>query len=220
MVDISDLIRASQESLEKPGYLGKELPKQEGEGNFIYVFRHGQTEDNINRVFSGWRQSPLTEEGVRQAEVLAEKMKGLKIDVGIHSPLIRSIDTLKIVLKHHPNARMEEDWRIIERNYGNLMGLRKDIMMKQDPEKTALYRRGYDYPPPEGESIKMVEERVFPFCRELVERVRKERINVAVSAHGNSMRAIRRFFEGLSLDEMLTLENPLAQDYAAYLVVE
>ena len=64
----------------------------------------------------------------------------------------------------------------------------------------------------------MVEERVFPFCRELVERVKREGINVAVSAHGNSMRAMRRFFEGLSMEQMLTLENPLAQDYAAYLV--
>ena len=217
MVDVSELVKASMESLKSPGK-GNPLPKAGGNGPFIYVFRHGETEDNLNRVFSGWRQSPLTERGIAQAEELAEKMKDLRIDVAMHSPLIRSRDTLMVVLKHHPNAKVEEDWRIIERNYGKLMGMSKSLMMERDPERTALYRRGYDYPPPGGESLKMVEDRVFPFCREIEERAREYGISIAVSAHGNSMRAIRRYFEGLSLEEMLTLENPLASDYAAYKV--
>jgi len=121
-------------------------------------------------------------------------------------------------LKYHPNTKVETDDRIIERNYGDLMGKSKTKMMQKNPELAAKYRRGYDFPPPHGESIKMVEKRVFPFCRDLVKRMKKERINIAVSAHGNSMRVMRRFFEKMNLEKMLTHENPLGMDYAAYVI--
>ncbi|MFH0832508.1 MAG: histidine phosphatase family protein [Candidatus Aenigmatarchaeota archaeon] len=205
-------------SLKKPGK-SPALPKEESKTEpVIYVFRHGETYDNRRRIFSGWRQSGLTPQGIKQAEELARKLKNKRIDLAIQSRLIRSRETLKIVLKYHPKTRIEKDDRIIERNYGNLNGRSKIKMMRENPELMAKYRRGYNFPPPHGESVKMVEKRVFPFCKDLVKRVKKEKIDVAISAHSNSMRVIRRFFERMSVEQMLTHENPLGKDYASYVI--
>ena len=78
-----------------------------------------------------------------------------------------------------------------------------------------IYHRSYDIPPPGGESIKDVEKRVKPFIRDLLRKVKRERVNVAISAHGNSMRPLRKYFEKLSTQEMLELENPY-DDYFVY----
>jgi 2,3-bisphosphoglycerate-dependent phosphoglycerate mutase len=211
------VMESSLKSLQHPGK-SPPLPKSTGSGPVLYLFRHGETYDNRNRIFSGRRQSRLTPRGIKQAEVLAKKLKGKRIDVGIHSHLIRSRQTLTIALTYHSGVKIELDDRIIERDYGRLAGKSKLALMNKNPELLAKYRRGYNFTPPGGESIKMVEKRVFPFCRELVKRMKKERINVAVSAHGNSMRTMRRFFERLSVNEMLSVENPLGEDYASYVI--
>lgn len=211
--------KAAQDSIKNPGKNKKPLPKEESPCDpEIYVFRHGETFDNVNRVFSGWRDSKLTDKGKKQAAILAEKLKGKKIDLCITSPQTRSIETAKIALKHHKDMLFEEDPRIMERNYGELQGKSKEKAMEENPEMAIKWRRSYDFPPPGGESMKMVEDRVFPFCQELVERVKKNNLNVTVSCHGNSMRAIRRYFEGLSIVEELTIESPLGRDYAQYVV--
>ncbi len=211
--------KASEDSIKNPGQNDKPLPKDESPTDpEIYVFRHGESEDNVRKIFSGWRDANLTEKGREQAEVLAEKLKRKNIQLCIMSPQIRSKDTARIALKYHKDIVFEIDQRIMERNYGDLTGQSKEIWMKEHPELAVKYRRGYDFPPPNGESLKMVEERVFPFCDEVVERARRNNMNIAISCHGNSMRAIRRYFEKLSIVEELTLENPLAQDYAEYVV--
>ena len=213
------IFKAAVESLEKPGEAKKPLPKKESRKYpEIYVFRHGETYDNRRRVFSGWRDSKITPKGVAQAEKLRKLLKGKDINLCIVSHLSRSEETACIALKDHPDVKFEEDDRIIERNYGDLQGKSKLKMSREKPKLTARYRRGYDFPPPGGESLKMVEERVFPFCKELEERIRKHNINVAISAHGNSMKAIRKYFEKLSTIEALTMENPLGRDYAQYVV--
>lgn len=213
------IIDAAIKSLEQPGKAFAALPKTNlTEPPILYIFRHGSTVDNEARIFSGWRDARLSENGVGHAETLAESLRNARIDIGIHSHLSRSVDTLRIVLQYHPNAQMELDDRIIERNYGDLSGKSKTELMELDPEKAILYRRGYDFPPPNGESIKMVEARVFPFCEELTERMKRDRINVAISSHSNSMRVLRRYFEGMSVEEMLSHENPLGQDYVAYAI--
>lgn len=214
-----EIKKAAQESINNPGANQKPLPKNESNVDpELYVFRHGETHDNINRVFSGWRDSKITEKGAKQAEELSIALKGKRIDLCITSPLSRTKETARIALKYHPDVVFEEDPRIIERNYGELTGHSKQKLMEENPELAVKYRRGYDTPPPKGESMKMVEERVFPFCDELVERIKKNNINVAVSCHGNSMRAIRRYFEKLSIVEELTVENPLAKTYAQYVI--
>lgn len=211
--------QASIDSIKNPGKNKKPLPKDESPVDpEIYVFRHGESTDNIAKRFSGWRDANLTEKGLKQAEILAEKLKGKDIQLCISSPQIRAKETARIALKYHKDMVFELDQRIMERNYGDLTGQSKERWMKEHPELAIKYRRGYDFPPPNGESLKMVEERVFPFCDEVVERARRNNMNIAISCHGNSMRAIRRYFEDLSIVEELTLENPLAQDYAEYVV--
>lgn len=207
-------------SIIAPGGTGKELIKQEGssESNYIYVFRHGQSMDNLRRIFSGWRDARLSKDGIEGAEILAEKLKNQKIDLCFVSHLQRSKNTARIGLKHFRGLPHIKDDRIIERNYGTLQGMSKIKLTINQPSLGVAYRRGYDYAPPKGESLKMVEERVFPFCDELVQKVKKEKINVALSAHGNSMKAIRRYFEKFDVLEEMVLENPLAKDYARYVV--
>ena len=87
----------------------------------IYLFRHGQSYYNKHQWFTGWIDSKMTSEGIKNAQEIAKKLKNKKIDVAYHSHLSRSKDTLKEILRYHPECREKiEDDRIIERNYGQL----------------------------------------------------------------------------------------------------
>ncbi|MEK6845782.1 MAG: histidine phosphatase family protein, partial [Nanoarchaeota archaeon] len=85
---------------------------------------------------------------------------------------------------------------------------RKDFIEKHGETDLKIIRRSYAHAPPSGESVKMVEKRVNLFIRELLKKMKKEKINVAISAHGNSMRPFRKYFEHLSIKQMMQLENP------------
>lgn len=211
---------AAESSIKDPGKNLQPLPKAKParDDNFVVVFRHGESEDNRKRIFSGWRDSPLTETGRAQAAALAPKLKDLKIDLAVHSDLARSKETARLALAQNPGVRFEQDTHIKERNYGDLTGKSKEEAMRIDPEKAILWRRSYDVPPPNGESIEMVERRVWPFLDELVDRIRRDKINAALSLHGNSMRAVRRYFEDMDIVDEMTHENPLGTDYALYVV--
>ena len=105
------------------------------------------------------------------------------------------------------------------RDYGDLTGKSKIELNKQDPKLCQKYRRSWSFPPPNGESLKMVwDNRLKQFCKDLEGRIKRDKINVAVSCTGNTMRLIRMYFEKLSVEEMLAIESPTAQDYAAYLI--
>jgi len=198
------------------------LPKLESDVYpTLYVFRHGQTEDNANFVFSGWHDSPLTEKGRTQAKELAELLKNKKIDMLFSSPLIRAVDTMKIAMSLNDKAKELEittDKRIMERNYGDYVGKSKLELQLENPELAQKVRRSFDFVPPNGESLQMVCMRVADFCDSILPLMKKYNVNVAVSCHGNSIRGFRRYFEKLSDEETATIETPLAQDYAAYIV--
>ncbi|MBT4539439.1 histidine phosphatase family protein [Candidatus Woesearchaeota archaeon] len=208
----------------------------------IYLFRHGLTYYNKHQWFTGQIDSHMTEEGCANAEKIAKKLKHKKIDIGYHSGLIRSEETLKVVLNYHPECKETIlDKRIIERNYGKLQRrshkefqqeIGNDIascvegkygklprLVRDDFSRAVaktvynLYHRSYDIPPPGGESVKDVEKRVHRFIKDLLKRMKCEKINVAISAHGNSMRPFRRHFEKLTVKEMLDLENPWGEIY-------
>ncbi|MEM4634137.1 MAG: histidine phosphatase family protein [Candidatus Anstonellaceae archaeon] len=187
----------------------------------IYLFRHAQTYYNKMKYFTGWKDSKLTPLGKRQAKELALKLKGKKIDVAITSSLSRSKQTMKEVLKYHPECKaVFVDDRIIERSYGELQGKsHRQFEKTHSPQELYKIRRSYDYPPPGGESIKMVEKRVNAFLDDLLEYMQENRVNVAISAHGNSMRPIRRRFEKLTVEEMMKLENPW-DDYFEYRIFQ
>lgn len=198
------------------------LPKTESTDKpVMFIFRHGQTEDNANFIFSGWRDSVLTEKGKEQALELAEKIKDKKIQMLVSSPQTRAVDTMKIACslnKDAANLEINTDERIKERSYGVLQGKSKLEIQLENPELLLKIRRSFDYRPEDGESIKMVCERVRAFCDEMIPLMKQHNINIAVSCHGNSIRGFRKYFENLSDEETAIVETPLAKDYAAYTI--
>ena len=209
---------------------------------------HGQSYYNRDHIFTGWKDSRLTPLGIRQAKVIAKKLKNKRIDVAVQTSLSRSVDTLKEVLKYHPECKIIiTNDKMRERNYGKLNGKSHKWFIKKegiDMYKTLLHwhkvdhlsgwererfikaagevelkiiRRSYSVAPPGGESVKMVEKRVNSFIKELIKFMKREKVNVAISAHGNSMRPFRRHFEKLSIKQMMELENPW-DDYFVFTV--
>lgn len=185
----------------------------------IYIFRHGETYYNESKRFTGWVDSRLTPKGIKQAEVVAKKLRRKTFQIAFRTRLSRSSDSLKIVLKHHPECKeVFVDDRMIERSYGNLeRKFHKTIIRKYGKRQFDIWHRSYDVPPPGGESIKMVEKRVLSFIKDLLILMKRERVNVVISAHGNSMRPFIKYFENLTVEQMMELEIP--QDkYFDYIV--
>ncbi len=199
-----------------------ELPKEESdEFSTIYVFRHGQTEDNANFVFSGERDAKLTEEGKKQAKILSEKIKEIKFGRLISSPQNRAVQTMEIAMSQNQSAKnmkIETDERIRERSYGDLTGKSKMEIQLKNPKELLKIRRSYDFVPTNGESIEMVCKRVEEFCDDLVKEISGKNLKVAISCHGNSIRGFRKYFEKLDEETTAKLETPLGQDYAAYVI--
>ena len=183
----------------------------------IYLFRHGQSKYNESKRFTGWLDIGLTKKGISQAIAIAKKLKNKKIDVAFQTKLSRSKDTLKYILRYHPECKqIITDNRMIERSYGKLEGkYHKTIIKEYGKKQFDIWHRSYDLAPPKGESIKQVEKRVLSFIKDLTKFIKKNKVNVAISAHGNSMRPFRRYFEKLSIKEMMKLENPW-DDYFEY----
>lgn len=176
----------------------------------IYLFRHGETNFNRNKRFTGTLNSRLTSKGIKQTNMVAEKLKEKKFQIAFKTSLTRSSNSLRIVLKYHPECKkVIVDDRLIERSYGDLeRKYHKTIIKKFGKRQFDLWHRSYDVSPPGGESIKMVEKRVLSFVKDLLILMKKEKVNVVISAHNNSMRPFRRYFENLTINEMMALENP------------
>ncbi len=178
----------------------------------LFIFRHAETTDNRRSLFSGWRDPVLTSKGIVQAKEVSEQLSKEAITYAFTSHLKRARKTLEIVLEKHANVDVFVDDRLIERCYGELQGKSKRKLAAEKPEWFARVHRGYNFLPPKGESLKMVEKRTLPFVVQLKAWLQRNPGNVSVSCHGNSLRPIRRVFEHLSLQEMLQIENP--QDHA------
>jgi len=179
----------------------------------IYLFRHGQTYHNRDGIFSGWLNTGLTKRGFEDAKIIALRLKNKKIDVAFQTRLSRSKDTLREVLKYHPECKkIITDDRMIERSYGSLQGkYHKTIIKKFGKKQFDIWHRSYNVAPPKGESIEMVEKRALSFIKDLIIYMKKNKVNVAISAHGNSMRPFRRHFEKWSIKHMLEMEMPYDQ---------
>ena len=179
----------------------------------IFLFRHAQTTDNPSKIFSGNRNPDLTEEGIKEAEKIREALKQEKVTKAFTSDKIRNKKTLQIVLGPHPGIEPIIDNRIRERDYGELTGQNKDDIAKKYPDLYPLWHRSYDTPPPGGESLKDVEKRVLEFLTDL-KMVLSPNDIVFISASGNSLRPIRRFFEQMTPEEMSTFEHEPAKVYS------
>ncbi len=185
----------------------------------IFLFRHGQTHFNRRKMFTGWLDSTWTEKGMHNAKTVAKKLRSKRIDVAFRTHLTRSRETLREVLKYHRECDLIiRDDRMIERCYGLLQGRsHAAFIRKYGKELFDKYHRAYTVPPPKGESVKMVEGRVKSFIKDLLAFIRKYKVNVAISAHGNSMRPFRRYFEKASVKQMMKWEMPY-DDYFEYSV--
>ena len=178
----------------------------------LFVFRHAETFDNKNGVFSGWRDTKLTSKGILEARKIAEQLAEYKIDYAFTSHLKRTKKTLKIVLQRHHSVAIFVDDRLIERCYGLLQGRTKESVVHENKEFYEQFHRGYDTAPPGGESLKMVEKRVQSFLEELANLLKQNPGNVAISCHNNSIRPFRRLFENLDITQMCATET--SQDEA------
>lgn len=171
----------------------------------IYLFRHGQTTFNRDKRFTGSMDAKLTELGKKHARIIAKKLKSKKFQVAIHTSLSRSKDTLKPVLKYHPECViLIQDDRVIERDYGKLSGkLHEAVIKRYGQEQYDRWHRGYYEKdrPPRGECFKDVEKRVRSFIKDLKKFTKKNNVNVAISAHGNSIRLFRKIMEKASVEE-------------------
>jgi 2,3-bisphosphoglycerate-dependent phosphoglycerate mutase len=179
----------------------------------IYMFRHGQTTDNITHTFSGFRDPDLTPAGEEEAKKIGEELKDVPVTKAYVSDRLRSKRTLDLVLNgYHKNVPIVEDSRIKERGYGDLTGLNKDDIEKKDPQNYKLWHRSYNIPPPNGESIEMVEKRVLAFLKDYMPKWKKDDV-IFISAHGNSIRPLRKYFEHLSNEEMCSFEHTPGKVY-------
>jgi len=199
----------------------------------IYLQRHLKSQWNLENRFTGWVDNPISKEGAEQAKEAAEKLVGLNLDVIYTSPLIRNKQTVIKVLKNlgdkYPIFRYFEGkmqkWgnfvgngnhipvyvseKLNERYYGKLQGLNKEeTKQKYGDEQVRLWRRSFKIAPPGGESLKDVCKRVEPFYKKYIEKDLKEGKDVLVVASHNSLRAIVKYIEKISDNEIAEVELP------------
>lgn len=185
----------------------------------LYIVRHGQTTYNAagTKTFTGWIDVDISEVGEAQAREIASRLKDVRFDIAYTSRLKRAVRTLELLLEPHGyTVPVVVDDRIIERDYGELSGQLHSDVKEKHPDMYKVWHRSYDTPPPGGESVKMVEKRVYPFVWELLRNAGDGR-NIMVSAHGNSIRCMRAYLENLSVEQEMSLEVP-QNDYLLYRV--
>ena len=180
----------------------------------LILLRHGQSVWNAANKFTGWTDVGLSEVGEAEAAKAGEELAVTQIDVVHTSELIRAQHTAEIVMEHNrasSDVPTHRDFRLNERHYGDLQGLNKqDTRDKYGDEQVKIWRRSYDVPPPgeEGESLAMCAERTLPYLDEAIKPDLDAGKTVLVAAHGNSLRSIVMKIEGLSKEEVLSLEIP------------
>ncbi|MGH2340041.1 2,3-bisphosphoglycerate-dependent phosphoglycerate mutase [Segnochrobactraceae bacterium EtOH-i3] len=177
----------------------------------LVLVRHGQSEWNLKNLFTGWKDPDLTEQGVKEARAAGKRLKemGLQFDVAFTSALTRAQNTCKLILEElgQPDLPVIKDQALNERDYGELTGLNKDdARAKWGEEQVHIWRRSYDIAPPGGESLKTTGDRVLPYFEaEILPRLKKGE-RVLIAAHGNSLRALIKALEDLSVEQILKRE--------------
>ncbi len=169
--------------------------------NYLILLRHGQSKWNLENKFTGLTDVDLTEAGIKEAINAGKLLKKLSINIDkiYSSELKRANDTVKITMKEVDLSNlykkneliMTRDQALNERDYGNLVGLNKtDTIKKYGKEQVHIWRRSFDVPPPGGESLKDVLQRVEIYFNSTIKKDIKANKNILVVAHGNSLRAM------------------------------
>jgi 2,3-bisphosphoglycerate-dependent phosphoglycerate mutase len=177
----------------------------------LVLIRHGESEWNKENRFTGWIDIPLSGKGEEEARQAGEKIKGMHFDKAFTSVLQRAIRTFEIAaqIAGFNHLVVEKDEALNERMYGDLQGLNKDeCRQKFGVEQVHLWRRSYDTPPPNGESLKNTAERVLPYYHNRIEPMLKEGKDILIVAHGNSLRALIMYLEKLTGEQIVKVEIP------------
>jgi 2,3-bisphosphoglycerate-dependent phosphoglycerate mutase len=204
----------------------------------LVMIRHGQSTWNLANRFTGWTDVDLSEQGVREAHEGADVLKreGYTFDVAFTSVLKRAIRTLWLVLDDMDLMwiPVHGSWRLNERHYGALQGLnKKETADKYGVDQVQIWRRSYDIPPgalsdeddrhpshdrryagvpkellPATESLKTTLDRVLPYWHETIVPTLKAGRRVLIAAHGNSMRALVKYLDEVSDEDIVKLNIP------------
>jgi 2,3-bisphosphoglycerate-dependent phosphoglycerate mutase len=205
------------------------------------LLRHGQSQWNLENRFTGWTDVDLSEQGEREARAAVGVLReqGFAFDIAYTSVLRRAIRTLWIVLDGLDRMWIPvvHTWRLNERHYGALQGLNKEEMAQRfGEEQVRLWRRSYSIRPPaltadderwtghdpryhmlKPEQIPLTEslqdtcERVVPFWNDSIAPALSRGRSVLIAAHGNSLRALIKFLDKVSDDDIVGLEIPTGQ---------
>jgi 2,3-bisphosphoglycerate-dependent phosphoglycerate mutase len=173
----------------------------------LILVRHGQSLWNLEDRFTGWVDVPLTALGEQEATNAGLKLKGTQIDVAYTSTLQRAQHTLNRILDSmEVSVPTIRDEALNERHYGDLQGLNKArTAEKFGDEQVKIWRRSFDVPPPNGESLKDTAARTLPFFERCILGDIAQGKNVLVVAHGNSNRSIVMQLDGLTREQVLEL---------------
>jgi len=204
----------------------------------LVLIRHGESLWNLENRFTGWADVELTATGVEQARQAGLKLKasGFDFDLGYTSVLKRAIHTMWHTLDSMDRSWLPvaHHWRLNERHYGALQGLNKaETAQKFGDAQVLAWRRSYDVPPPaltpgdercEGadpryaklqagqvpltECLKDTVERVLPFWNDSLAPAIRSGKRVLISAHGNSIRAMVKYLDGISDQDIVGLNIP------------
>lgn len=204
----------------------------------LVLLRHGQSIWNKENLFTGWTDVDLSQKGIEEAEQAAELLKkdSFSFDLAFTSVLKRSIRTLWIVLDNMDLMWLPviKSWRLNERHYGALQGLNKtETTLKYGDEQVKLWRRSYAIQPPAlektdprccdrepvyknidrknlpfTESLKDVVDRFLPYWHEAIVPEIKSGKRVLISAHGNSLRALVKYLDNISEEDISNLNIP------------
>jgi len=204
----------------------------------LVLLRHGQSTWNELNLFTGWHDVELTALGEREAAAAGALMRdeGLRFDFAHTSVLTRAVMTCHLALREMGQVwlPLQRHWRLNERHYGALQGLdKKETTAKHGAEQTNLWRRSFDVPPPPvdatspehpandsryrfidradlpaAECLKDVVTRVLPYWHDEVVPQLQADMNVLVTAHGNSLRALVMYLEGISEADIAELNIP------------
>jgi len=177
----------------------------------LVLLRHGQSEWNLENLFTGWKDPDLTPAGVEEAKAAGRRLKarGLGFDLCFTSALVRAQHTLDLALVElgQTGLPIVRDQALNERDYGDLSGLNKDEARKRwGEEQVHLWRRSYDVPPPGGESLKDTVARALPYyCQHILPAALGGK-RVLVAAHGNSLRALVMVLDQLTPKTIPSME--------------
>ncbi|RAP57170.1 2,3-diphosphoglycerate-dependent phosphoglycerate mutase [Oleiagrimonas sp. MCCC 1A03011] len=203
----------------------------------LVLIRHGQSQWNLENRFTGWADVDLTEQGIAEAREAGRLLTeaGFRFDLAHTSVLKRAVRTLWHVQDAMDQMWLpvHTDWRLNERHYGALTGLNKaETAAKYGDEQVHIWRRSYDTPPPAmepqdntfatdpryadldssqiplTECLKDTVARVLPYWHETLAPTVKAGHSVVVAAHGNSMRALVKYLDGISDDDIAGVNIP------------